>query len=296
MSDYWTWHGNPEGSLEEARRRVAVCAEKNDVALYFGDLDLDRLPEGISTLTQLTELRMLGGRIADFAPLAPLSNMELLQIGSRNCPFPGLDFMSGWSKLQTLEIMTPCSAIDLKPAAACTALKRLHISSKRTDLLNLEVLTAFEAIEQLSLTGAQSERFDVIGERARLKFVQLCKTNLTGLTGFENLHQLEHLYITEASVSDLSPLAGLAKLEQLTLSDMPVSDLSSLASMPLLRRLDVSNTRVSDLSPLVRLAECQREFHEMKRREDPSRYRSDLEALKMDKSNVTDISPLAHLE
>ena len=168
MSDYWTarqaWQGNPEASLEEARRRVAVCAERNGAALYLGDLDLDRLPEGISTLTWLTELRMFGGRITEFSPLAALSNMELLEIGSLKSPFPGLDFMSGWGKLQTLEIITP-SAIDLKPAASCTALKRLNIccSQSRIDLVNLEVLAAFEAIEHLSLMGTQSERFDVIG-------------------------------------------------------------------------------------------------------------------------------------
>lgn len=301
MSEYWkarqSWPGNPEASLAEARRRVAACAERNDTGVYFGDLDLDRLPEDISTLTWLTDLGMFGGRITDFSPLAPLSNLTSLQIGSLKCPFPGLDFMSGWAKLQSLEIITP-SAVDLKPIAACTMLKRLSISStqNRIDLFNLNALDELETIENLSLDGTQSESFDVIRQWTRLKFVQLVRTNLSTLAGFERLRGLKSLYIRDASPSDLSPLSELTALEEITLSDVPASDLSPIAGLPLLSRLDISNTRVSDLSPLERLAKVQRDFNRTKRNENPFWYFNGLENLRLDKCQVTDIGPLAHLE
>lgn len=302
MSEDWkalrpSWQVDPEAALVEARRRVAVCAENNDVALYLGDLALDVLPEGISDLTWLHELRMFGGRVTNFLPLAPLSNLELLQIGSLKCPFPGLDFMPGWTRLQALEIITP-SAVDLRPAASCAMLKRLSVfcNPDRVDLLNLEALRGLEAVEHLALNGMQSEGFDVIGQWARLKFVQLVRTNLTTLAGFENLHRLEALNIWEAPVSDLSPIADLSVLEELRFNDTPVSDISSLVSLPLLRSLDVSNTQVSDLSPLQRLAECQREFNRIKRQADPFWHRVGLETLEIYNSGVSDLAPLSHLD
>ena len=271
----------------EAQRRITVCAENSDVGLYLGDLGLDRLPEDISALTWLRELRMFGGRIANFLPLAPLSNLELLEVGSMNCPFPGLDFMSGWTGVQALAIITP-SAVDLKPVAACSALKHLSIwcSQGRIDLRHLEALAELEAIEHLSLSGTQSDRFDVIARWRRLKFVQLVRTNLTTLAGFENLDQLTYLNVGEAPLTDLVPLAGLTALEQLGLNDTPVSDLSSLGSLPLLRSLDISNTEVSDLSPLSRLAACQREFNRIKRQEDPFWNREGLERLAIHDSQI----------
>src|SRR5262249_12592101 len=152
MSDHSTarWQNDPEARFAEAQRLVAMCAEKKDATLSLG-LDLDRLPEGISALTWLTELRMFGGRITDFSPLAPLSNLELLEIGSLNCPFPGLDFMSGWTRLQHLDVITP-SAIDVKPLASCTMLKRLQIwcTQHPIDLVNFDALAGLEAVEHLS--------------------------------------------------------------------------------------------------------------------------------------------------
>src|SRR5215831_12017505 len=184
--------GNPKARLAEAQQRVAMCAEKKDATLNLGYFDLDRLPEGISALTWLTEFRMTGGSITDFSPLAPLSNLELLEIGSLNCPFPGIDFMSGWTKLQNLNIITP-TTIDLKPLASCTMLERLTIwcTQHRIDLLNFDALTGLEAVEHLSLYGTQSDRFDIISQWTHLTFVQLVRANLTTLAGFENLNQLE---------------------------------------------------------------------------------------------------------
>src|SRR5262249_36698502 len=275
----------------EARRRVAMCAEKKDASLSIS-FDLERLPEGISALTWLTELRMAGGRITDFSPLAPLSNLELLEIGSLNCPFPGLDFMSGWTRLQDLNVITP-SPIDVKPLASCTMLKRLEISCypHRIDLFNFDALAGLEAVEHLVLHGTQSDRFDIIGEWTHLGFVQLVRTNLTTLAGFENLKQLEYVCVTEISVSDLSPLSALVALKQITLHDTPVKDLSPLSglplleslnvsgtqvcdlsplsSLPLLATLDVSRTPVRDLAPLARLGHFQGEFHRKKRETEP---------------------------
>ncbi|MGY4157483.1 Leucine-rich repeat (LRR) protein [Bradyrhizobium sp. USDA 4461] len=301
MSDQWTtyalWQADPEAALSEAERRVAVCTERHDEGLTLGGLDLQRLPDGISALTWLRNLEIYGCRVTDFSPLAPLSNLESLQIGSMKCPFPGLDFMSGWTGLQVLEILTP-SAIDLKPAADCAPLKRLHVwcTQGRIDLLNLDALATLQGLEFLSLNGVQSARFDVIGRWRELKVVLLFGTGLSTLAGFENLHRLNSLSATESSVTDLSPLAGLTTLEELNLRGTQVSDVSALAGLPSLNSLDVSKTQVSDLSPLRPLAECQREFDQMKRAENSFWVFKGLERLNISNSKVSDISAIAHLD
>ncbi|WP_076865106.1 leucine-rich repeat domain-containing protein [Bradyrhizobium mercantei] len=294
---YASMQADPAAALSEAQRRVAVCAERRDDGLALGGLGLQRLPDGISALTWLRHLDLYGCGITDFSPLATLSNLESLQIGSMKCPFPGLDFMSGWTRLQALEILTP-SVVDLRPAAACASLKRLNVwcTQGRIDLLNLDALATLQGLEFLSLNGVQSERLDVIGQWTGLRVVLLYGTSLTTLTGFETLHQLKSLSVTETSVSDLSPLAGLTALEELNLRDTEVSDLSPLAGLPSLNSIDISNTQVSDLSPLQRLARCQREFDQMKRAENRFWVFKGLESLKIARSKVSDISAVGHLD
>ena len=301
MSSYWeahkTWQTNPSASLQEAERRVAQCAERQDAALYLGDLFLETLPDGVSSLTWLTELRAFGGRLINLSPLAPLSNLELLQIGSLNCPFPGLDFMARWSKLESLEVITP-SGFDLKPIAQSARLKRLHISctQARIQLSNLGALASLDAIESVSLDGARSDQFQVVTGWHKLRFLQLVRTNLTSLAGFENLKCLRYLHVRDADCTDISPLGSLATLEELTLSDIPIHDLTPLAGLPLLRRLTVSGTRVTDLSPLEKLAQCQRQFNDKRREKDRSWFESGLESLEVERSNISNVGPLAHID
>jgi hypothetical protein len=45
------WQDNPDASLEEAKRRVAACAAAQGEVLYLGDLFLERLPDGLTSLT-----------------------------------------------------------------------------------------------------------------------------------------------------------------------------------------------------------------------------------------------------
>ena len=244
------WQTDLEAAFVQARRLISACAEQKGEVLYLGSLELDRLPSEISALTWLRELRMFGGSISDFTPLTPLTNLELLEIGSLKCPFPGLDFMRDWDKLQDLDIITP-SAVDVKPAAACLGLKRLTIwcTPRQVDLLNLETLSGLRAIEHVSFYGMASERFDTLTQWPRLKFVQLTNPTLATLAGFERLDRLEDLSIRGASISDLSPLAGLTSLEQLVVHDTEISDLSPLVRLHRLEKLDISGTPACDLGP-----------------------------------------------
>ena len=292
------WQTDPEAAFVQARRLIRACAEQKGAVLYLGSLELDRLPSEISALTWLRELRMFGGSICDFTALTPLINLELLEIGSLKCPFPGLDFMRDWDRLQDLDIITP-SAVDVKPAAACLGLKRLTIwcTPRRVDLLNLETLSGLRAIEHVSFYGMASERFDTLTQWPRLKFVQLTNPTLETLAGFERLTQLESLSISGASISNLSPLAGLASLKQLIVHDTEVSDLSPLVRLHQLEELNISGTPICELEPLERLGACQREFNQRQRSEQAYWWGDKgLRDIRISRSKVVNLAPLANIE
>ena len=299
MSRYWEahakWQDNPDASLEEAERRVAACADARGKALYLGDLSLERLPDGVASLTWLTELRALGGRLSDLSLLAPLSDVTLLEIGSLRCPFPGLQFATGWSKLESLWLLTPTS-LDLSPLASCSRLRRLSIasSSQEIELSNLRLVPC-DALEHVSLDGTQSSDFDRIRDCTRLTFLQLIRTNMTSLEGFERLRHLRALHVRRASVSDISPLRALGALEDLTLAEAPVSDISPLSGLPLLRHLHLANTHVADIAPLEALANTQRAFNTEQTRQ---RVWSPLgiESLDVGHTPVRDLDLIGHFE
>ncbi|WP_306029741.1 leucine-rich repeat domain-containing protein [Stappia sp. MMSF_3263] len=290
------WRKDPEAAFAEAQRRIADCAKAGGEALYLGDLPLDRLPGEISALSELRQLRMYGGSISDFAPLSPLGALELLEIGSLNCAFPGLDFMDGWSALTSLGIIAP-TAIDLAPLAACTGLARLRIWStkEKVDLVHLDTLKELPALESLSLWGMQSDRFDMIGRWTRLGFIQLIDSNLGSLDGFETLERLETLSVRGAPVADLAPLAGLKGLRELDVGATRVRDLSPLARLARLESLVIAATPVADLGPLADLAGLQEETGRALRVERPFLHGTGLSHLDISGSGVKSLEPLARV-
>lgn len=72
-------------------------------------------------------------------------------------------------------------------------------------------------------------------------------TDLTGLSAFENLEELE---APENLITDLSELSGISGLEILHLEKNTIQDLSPLAGLSSLKELDVEKNTVSDVSPL----------------------------------------------
>lgn len=299
MSDYWKahaqWQGDPDASLAEAERRVAVCAETRGEGLYFGDLWLEKLPAGLSRLTWLKEFRAFGGRIGDWSPLRPLSGLRVVEIGSLNCPFPGINFMAGWSDLESFDVIAP-SDLDLGPLASCSKLKRFKVWSTQhqIQLLNLRTLPV-DALEHVSLYGTRSDDFDVIGGWTHLTFLQLNNANLPSLDSFASLTELQHCHVSRAAFADVSPLEGLHALEEISFTDVPIRDITPLCGLPLLRSLRLSSTEVSDLSPLQQLAECQAAFHGEKRKTEQFWFRQGLETLDIGNTAVTDLGPVGHL-
>ena len=303
MPEAWkpgqSWQTDPDAAFVEAKRRISDCADNRNNALYLASLNLHRLPDEISTLTWLRELRMSGGKHSDFTALAPLSELELLEIGSLNCPFPGLEFMRGWTKLQSLNIITP-SAVDIAPVASCTGLRRLNVNCypHQIDLINFEALAELRSVQSLVLRGMRSDKLDIVSQWTELTFIQMVSTNLTTLAGFEKLHRLEHLDVSDAPLSDISPIDGLPALKHLDVGGTQVSDLLSVRRLTHLERLDIGDTSVAGLQPLEELAAWQREFRKSSDEQSPSPWpnTTGLKELIVSGSKVISLAAIAKIE
>lgn len=110
-------------------------------------------------------------------------------------------------------------------AAYDTLAKQTKWSLERWGLSDLSVLTAFPALERLSLAG----------------------NNIKDLSPLTRLPKLSHLNVRDNEVTDISPLAQLEGLERLDVSQNPISDVRIVGAMKALKGFSMSQTMVTTL-------------------------------------------------
>ena len=109
----------------------------------------------------------------------------------------------------------------------------------------------------------------------KVKNLHLRAVEISDLTVFSGLVELEKLNLDKNNITDLSPLSNLTKLQEIALQYSKISDLRPLAGMKQLKGISLHNNRVTDISPLAGLTK--------------------LEVLTLEGNGVTDISPLTSL-
>ncbi len=138
-------------------------------------------------------------------------------------------------------------------------------------------------------------------------------TDLTGLSAFENLEELEApenlitdlselsgmsgleiLHLEKNTIQDLSPLAGLSSLKELDVEKNTVSDVSPLSGLTNLEMLDIRGNRVDDISALSSLTSMKELYLSDNRIQDISAVSEmpDLWYLSMNNNPVEDLSPV----
>jgi hypothetical protein len=138
-------------------------------------------------------------------------------------------------------------------------------------------------------------------------------TDLTGLSAFENLEELEApenlitdlselsgmsgleiLHLEKNTIQDLSPLAGLSSLKELDVEKNTVSDVSPLSGLTNLEMLDIRGNRVDDISALSSLSSMKELYLSDNRIQDISAVSEmpDLWYLSMNNNPVDDLSPV----
>lgn len=102
-----------------------------------------------------------------------------------------------------------------------------------------DVLTRERAleVESLTLTGGGKDESDKI-------------TDLTGLSAFQNITELN---LQTNHITNIEELASLKKLRKLKLESNDIGDLSPLQDLSELRKLEVAHNNISDLKPIMSL-------------------------------------------
>ena len=130
-----------------------------------------------------------------------------------------------------------------------------------------------------------------------LKNLELWSLRASDIAPLQNLTQLQKLDLNNTQTKDLSPLQDLTALQTLWLNDTEVADIGSLENLTALRSLGLSHTHVRDigslrnLSALLELSLAETEVKDIT----SLRNLTALQTLNLNNTQVADIAPLENL-
>lgn len=259
--------------------QVPHVSDLSDLKYFINlrDLTLTNQELGeLSGLLQLPELTGLniggnGSEGMDYSPLASLTSLERLELREmRYDSLTDLSFVKGLTKLRELVLRDNDALSDLSPLAGLTGLERLDLFSigekPKDTKLDLTPLAKLKNLRELDLSFCETGSLTPLAALTGLEVLNLryCNatytfedssewTDLTFLSGFDRLRELDLGYCV---LVDLSPLSGLTSLEKLDLHFAKVGKnkdfgLSPLSSLTELRELDISYCNVKSLAPLA---------------------------------------------
>jgi internalin A len=194
---------------------------------------LNRLPDRLCALGNLTALYLASTQVSDLSPLQGLSALQSLA-----CSYTQVSDLSplqGLSVLQSLDCLGT-QVSDLSPLQGLSALQSLDCWG--TQVSDLSSLQGLNALQSLSCSGTQ----------------------VSDLSPLQGLSALQSLDCSGTQVSDLSPLQGLSALQSLTCSGTQVSDLTPLIGLVSLRKLTANGCRLSDMPRILVLHDTLREI------------------------------------
>ena len=174
------------------------------------------------------------------------------------------------------EFTVPEEAAVYSDLAGMINLKTLSIPNAKS--ADFSFLANLQSLESLSISGVglDSIALNAIAAPATLQHLSLTDCTISGIVPLANLKELKTLDLSNNSIRDLSPLVNLQKLEELQMQYNAVRDVSPLSSLPELRILDLS---YNDLSNILTIGNC-----------------AALEQLDLTHNKLTDISAVGTLE
>lgn len=132
----------------------------------------------------------------------------------------------------------------------------LTITGNAADLSDLSKLTG---LETLVIENVNASSFQMLSSLAQLKqlTVRSCALSSADISAIGSLPNLEHLVLSDCSISKIDGLSNAPRLVTLDLSKNTIRDLTALSFMTGLTTLDLSNNAIADLSPLSALTSLQ---------------------------------------
>ena len=120
---------------------------------------------------------------------------------------------------------------------------------------------------------------------------------ITDITAFSHLIQLQKLHLRDNQITDITPLAQLNQLNSLNLDDNQISDITALAHLTQLLELKISDNQITDITALAHLTQLQHLYLMSNQISDITAlaHLTQLQYLYLISNQITDITALAHL-
>ncbi|MBD2449980.1 leucine-rich repeat domain-containing protein [Nostoc sp. FACHB-152] len=267
FSRFADWCLHKDSLSEEARHTVEVLLEKAGTSdCYEAEKILSKYTELIfyrqsicdlnplSSLTNLTVLRLVYNKVLDLSPLAKLTNLTELYISEKH--FVDLNFLSALSNLTVLHLahipILDLSFIselinltvlrlydnqisDLSPLSGLTNLTALHLH--RNQIFDLSPLSGLTNLTKLDLFGNKISSLEPIFEMKRLTRLDIASNQVSDINIISNLSNLTELFINQNKISDLSPISKLKELTRLYITCNQISDIRLLFGLKKLSSL-----------------------------------------------------------
>jgi len=213
-----------------------------------GFIELEAIGENISDLSGLefaTDLEFLDlsqNAITSVAPLASLTNLVYLDLGTG-------DLTDGAEPVdQDNNFIT-----DISPLSGLTNLEYLNLGGNRslTDISPLSGLAG--NLQLLALAYSPISDFSVLAQMTNLIRLLIVDCGMTDadLSNLSGLTSLLTLYINSNEITDISSLAGLTGLLDLLASNNQITDISMVEFLADPEFLFFDDNQITDLAPMV---------------------------------------------
>ena len=151
------------------------------------------------------------------------------------------------------EFTVPEEATSYADLAGMINLKTLSVPNAKSD--DFTFLANLQSIETLEISGIglDSASLSAIGTAVTLQHLSLTDCTISGIIPLANLKALKTLDLSNNSIRDLSPLINMENLEELHMQYNAVREIGVVASLPSLKVLDLS---YNDLSAVPTIGNC----------------------------------------
>ncbi|MCL8536556.1 leucine-rich repeat domain-containing protein [Chryseobacterium gallinarum] len=182
--------------------------------------------------------------------------LESLEISFYDYEITDLSFLSGLKKLKYLSIDCNSQFFNLSGFLHLTELEMLHIQgSKLESIAGIEL---FHKLEYLSLGYSKIKDISLLAKlSATLKGIYLSDNQITDISCFAMLHQLEYFHVSKNYISEIPDLTDLTDLTEIMVDDNQISSLEGLSNLKKLTKLEASGNRLTNIDSLTNLPAIQ---------------------------------------
>lgn len=258
-----------------------------------GSIVSSEIMGAIGSLTGLQELRLNECGISSITPLAALTKLDILDLGSNairdisalggltgltqlnlcNNALISLEGLKDLSELTILDVSYN-SIVSTSPLAYITSLKELNVSSNalrsldgigdltqltklyaaHNELLDLEVLANCQALTHLDVSYNTLLHVDTVASLTALQELDFSHNEVSQLPTFQENCALRVINGRYNQISSLKKLGGLQNLTHIYMDyNTDISTVSMLTTCPALKEVYVYGTKVRSVSALTKL-------------------------------------------